>query len=165
MNQAMTLRLGVRARWDDADIRRAIDRMRRRGASFRPVLRELRGTLRTDLGIYAAHQESPDGKWPARAESTLERERRRTSGRKKNTKRNRRKRRKLLGKLPRAINLLVGGKNLLVISKVPWSGVQQEGGKVGRGAVLPARPHIFISDTFFEHATKRCMEYVLAGWG
>ena len=142
-------------------------RMRRRAASVAPVLRELRGILRTDLEIYARHEESPDGRWPARASTTTDRYRHRSSIRKTPAlkKRIRRQRKRLLGMLPKVIHLRVGGNHLLAISKVPWSGVHQEGGVVGRGSVLPARPHVFISDTFFDYATERCLEYVMKGWG
>lgn len=145
--------------WQDQDMRAALRRMKRKAGSLGPVLKELRGTLRADLKAHGAQQESPDGKWAPRAAASKSRKPGRTkSGR-------RRAKRKLLGRLLTAINFNVRGKSLIAMSKVRWSMAHQDGGRVGHGAVLPARPFIFISPTFAAHANQRIRDYVLEEWG
>lgn len=159
--------IAVRVKWNDRHMRLALARMHRKGGNFTPALRELRAPLRTDLAAHAKRQEGPDGKWPRRAERTTARYVYRASIRKTPTlkKRIRRSRRGMLGMLPRAVTFKAGRKSLLAVSKVKWSGVHQTGGKVGRGSILPARPHVFVSDGFFNYASRHIMAYVMKEWG
>lgn len=152
--------IAVRAKLDDRKIRRALRRMQRDGQNLDPILRTLRPRLREDLARHARAQEDPGGTpWPVRAPESKERESGKTaSGRK-------RRRRKILGRLPRSITFSVRRGALVATSKVRWSGVQQEGGRVGRGSMLPAREHVGIPPEFAEHATGEILDYIMRGWG
>lgn len=57
---------------------------------------------------------------------------------------------KVLGKLAGSIKAKLGGGELVVSSRVPWAGVHNEGGQVGRGAKIPARPFLFVENEDLE---------------
>lgn len=105
----------------------------------RAIARELKKPLRLDQRDHARAQEGPDGKWPKR----------KAGGR-----------RRILGKLPAAIKAGTRGSLVYVESRAKWSGSHQEGGRVGRGAVLPARPFLWISPKMIEAATALVAERV-----
>lgn len=53
---------------------------------------------------------------------------------------------RLLGKIPQSIVSKVEKGLLTIESTIPWAGVQNEGGTVGRDAEIPARPFLFWDD-------------------
>lgn len=105
------------------------------------IVRDLKKPLRADQRDHAKAQEGPEGKWPAR----------RLGGR-----------RRILGRLPSAVK--VTGRNgvVTVASRASWSLAHQEGGRVGRGAVLPARPFLWISEAMLAAAAQISTAHVLA---
>lgn len=103
---------------------------------LRTVARELKKPLREDQRDHAKAQEGPLGKWPKR----------KLGGR-----------RRVLGRLPGAIRVLVshevGGSVVTATSKVKWSGAHQDGPtRVGHGTVLPRRQFLWISPRLAEIA-------------
>lgn len=53
----------------------------------------------------------------------------------------------ILGKLASSIASTVSRGTLTLYSKVAWAGVHNEGGTVGHGATLPARPFLFLESS------------------
>lgn len=163
----------VRVTWKDREVRDAIARMRARRGSFQPVFAGLKKYLRLTLKQYAAMGKSPDGKWPARAQSTKERYEFATSQRKSlrgrqgpvQRKAVRRRSGKLLGRLPSAVTIRATKRGIAAVSKVPWSAAQNEGARVGRGANLPKREFVFISPAFGQIAADRMADYVVREFG
>jgi phage gpG-like protein len=114
-----------------------------RNVDLRPAWKEIRKPFRADLRQHARRQEGPDGTWTPMSSRTRGRAR---AGRKRP--------RKLLGRLPGALTTKIERRRLLVSSLVSWSGVHQDGGRVGRGAKVPARPFLWASDKVLELASK-----------
>lgn len=52
----------------------------------------------------------------------------------------------LLGKIAQSLKTEISGGTLRDGSEIPWSGVQNEGGTVGHGAKLPARPFAYLEE-------------------
>ena len=114
-----------------------------RSPDLRPAWKLIRKPVRADLRQHARKQEGPGGAWTPMSSRTKGRAR---SGRKRP--------RKLLGRLPGALTTKLERKRLLVMSQVAWSAVHQDGGRVGRGARVPARPFLWASDKVLELAGK-----------
>lgn len=103
------------------------------------VARALRQPVRTDQRNHARAQEGPDGAWPARKSGS--------------------RRRRILGRLPGAIRMEVRGATIAAVSKVAWSGAHQDGPtRVGRGAVVPARQFLWISDELLALAERSLVD-------
>lgn len=105
-----------------------------RDPDLRKAFNEARNTLRLDIRDHKKQRRGPDGTWAARASSTKERAR---SGRGRP--------RVVLGKLPLANTSKATRRSAIVTSRVAWSKVQSAGGRVGRGARVPARDWAWIS--------------------
>lgn len=103
------------------------------------IARELKKPLRADQRAHARDQAGPDGKWPKR----------KLGGR-----------RRILGKLPNAVRMIARRGMVSAESRVSWSGAQQDGGKVGRGATLPPRRFLWISDDMLRVANDHAAERV-----
>lgn len=102
------------------------------------VAKELRHPVRADQANHARAQEGPDGAWPARRTPS---------------------RRRMLGRLPGAIRLTVTGATVAATSKVAWSGAHQDGPtRVGRGAIVPQRQYLWISDELLRAAEQALIE-------
>ncbi len=123
-----------------------------------PVFKELGKPLRDDQRDHAKKQEGPEGSWPKRSAHTAARiaSARRSARRKKDrTAKKRRLPRKILGRLPTAISMKTSASGVVIESKVAWSGIHQEGGTAGRGARIPARPFLWISERFLDLAAEK----------
>lgn len=103
--------------------------------------KEMQGPARHDQRDHDNKDRAPDGPWPGLAASTVARR-----ARMARSKRRRRKPHKLLGRLPRAMQNIVSSRSLIVRSRVKWSMAHQKGAIVGRGARLPRRQFMWISD-------------------
>lgn len=136
-------------------VQRGLDEMNRRGLRPSIVLAGLRKPARKDQSQHARKKEGPDGAWPKRARATA-------YGR--GAKRKRLRRRRLLGRLPSALNMKVTRSSLTVQSKVPWSGVHQHGGRAGNGARIPQRHFLWFSDEILDLAAERLQDHVKGGW-
>jgi hypothetical protein len=164
----------VKVTWNDREVKAALKRMRHHRGSFAPVFKDLKKPWREDLKAHASRERGPDGKWPKLAASTSGRYEHRSSQRKRLTggrsgpvqkKLIRRRSRKLLGKLPSAVTFRAKAGSIMGVSKVPWSEIMNEGGRVGRGAVLPKREFLFVSPAFQKLAGQKMAEYVVKEWG
>lgn len=122
------------------------------------VFRMLKDPLRLDQQQHAKEQVGPDGKWQARAASTMAR---RAEGK------GHRSPAKPLGRLIAAVVYQATARGVTAASRVAWSLAQQEGGNVGRGhkSKLPARPFLWISDQVLEVATEFFGDYFRDAWG
>lgn len=104
------------------------------------IARDLKKPLRADQRDHARQQEGPDGKWPKR----------KLGGR-----------RRVLGKLPAAIKVTARGSMVSAVSRASWSGAHQDGAVVGRGARLPARPFLWLSNELLELAHDVAVDRVM----
>lgn len=107
------------------------------------ALRAVRKPLRDDQRDHAKRNEGPGGKWPAR---TLK------------------SRKRLLGRLPTAVKVTSTSTSVSAVSSVPWSSVHQEGGIVGRGARIPARPFLWASESLKTRAAEILRDAVKGEW-
>jgi len=141
--------VGLKTRIDLRDVRRGLRGLRRAASDLRPAWRELRTPFRKEQREHFRDQEGPDGKWPALQSESKSRNLRRA--RRTATKRGRpmprRASRKMLGKL-RSFAIMASRRRLRAISKIPFSGIHQEGGRAGHGARIPRRTHLWVSDQF-----------------
>lgn len=147
----------IEATVDLRDVDRGFAGLLRAGRDAAPYFRALVPEVRRDQRDHARQQEAPDGAW-ASWSPAYERKKERRRG----TRRGRG--RKMLGRLPRAVRYRAGGDYVEAESRVRWSGVHQEGGRVGRGADVPARPFLWFSDDFLDDATEAMSDYAARGW-
>lgn len=118
------------------------------------VARALKKPMRQDQRDHARAMEGPDGRWPGR---------KRLGGRGK--KALRRNRRKLLGKLPGATIVYARSGTVTAESRAKWAEAHRKGAIVGRGAKLPPRDFLWISDGLMTTAAAELQEAVLRAWG
>jgi phage gpG-like protein len=158
---------------DLTEVDRALADLEARAKRLAPAFRELRKPLRLDQRDHARGEMGPGGKWPAR--SPLTEERRRAKNRRvRLTKamqtiapkklRRRSTPNRLLGRLPAAVIYKSGELFVRATSRVAWSGVHQEGGSVGRGSRIPARPFLWLSDAIIDKAKETLAAFVVKGW-
>lgn len=129
--------IGAKLRVDTKGVQAAFGKL---PAGIPKAMQELRKPLRVDQREHARAQEGPDGPWPKRASAAD-----RASASRKRRKRRRPSRRRLLGKLPGAVKVTSTRSSVTIESRVAWSGIHQHGGTAGRGAKIPARPFLWIS--------------------
>lgn len=112
------------------------------------VAKYLRQPLRLDQRNHARAQEGPDGPWAPRK---LQPGRKRKRGRA----------RRLLGRLPTAIRVSVTGATVRAESKArpAMAAAHQDGPtRVGRGAIVPQRQYLWISDELLRAAEQALIE-------
>lgn len=144
--------IGTGAKVDTRDVDRGLAAIADTNVLARTA-RALKKPMRVDQRDHAAQAEGPDGKWAPR--------KRLGSRGKKTAARNRRK---LLGRLPRATAITAEGGTVSAVSRAKWSLVHQEGGRVGRGATLPARPFLWISEGLLTTAAAELQAAALGAW-
>jgi len=125
----------VAATLDIGDVEEGLAAMQRRAHALGPAFRELKTPLRLDQRDHSKKREGPSAMWAPRAASTMAKLR--AGGRRA---------KKPLGKLSGAVAYTATATAVRARSRVLWSGVHQDGGTVGRGARLLARPFLWISD-------------------
>ncbi len=161
--------LGVKV--DLRDVYKGFDSVKRRSKAVGPALRQMRAVLLADQRDHAQKQAGPDGGWdPLQSATTTTRKR--TRARNKRNKftplRQGQKRKRvatrILGRLPTAFSVKYTPTSIMVESKIEWSGVHQDGGKVGRGAEIPARPFYWLSDKAKQEALKLLVRHCWKGW-
>lgn len=147
-----------------------LDAMVRAGKDLRPVFKAAKADLIADLKDHGEHATGPEGAWPPRSPATVEKILS-TGGQRKNLTRKGRVKRgaakrlgNVLGILPRTWRIRYDRRTLEAISPVSWSAVHQEGGRVGKGAYLPARPFAWVSDALLAKIANRVAEHVEKGW-
>lgn len=160
--------VAVSINWKAKDVIRGLAAMKRAGSNLQPVFRELGKPLRQDLKERGRSKMGEDGPWAPRAPATVERDKRGKTVKRKGGKSRtfkRRRKRHLLGKLPTSVSTRSSRKQLLGQSRIPFSGAHQDGERVGRGVVLPARSHVYFSDKILDRAEVEIIDYVIhRGW-
>jgi phage gpG-like protein len=159
----------------DLDLRElgfACDSMARAAKDLRPVWREISPTFRKAQGRHVDEQAGPDGtKWPGLAQSTVER-RLRTGGVARNFTRKgairkpvQRKLGKVLSKkLTAALLNERSPSHFALASRAPWSFIHQGGGRAGRGAMIPARPFIYVDNVVINHLKFALYKHLHRAW-
>ena len=71
---------------------------------------------------------------------------------------------RLLGGLAGSIRAKISGGTLTLESRVPWAGVHNEGGKVGNGATVPARPFLEWTEADFDEFTAMAADRAMAAF-
>lgn len=145
----------ITADFDIRSIERGLDHLARRAERARPFFEALKSPLREDQRDHKRAKEGPDGMWPKRVQPTP-----RSHGKKR-----KRRSKRLLGKLTTAIGYRASSAAVVARSKIPWSGIHQEGGEAGQGAQIPARPFLWLSPGFLRDAGEALLSYVTRDWG
>lgn len=140
-------------RVDLSDVERAMARLVRRGHALAPVFRELKKPLRQDQLEHGRRAEGPDGKWPARAASTLAKMKARRS------------RRRPMGRIPQSMDYSAGNFGLVGKGRVPWEMAHATGATVGRGVKLPVRVVHWISDNMVKRSVGRIERALVEAFG
>lgn len=145
--------------------------MEARGKQMAPAFRELRRPLRGDQRAHARAEEGPTGRWQARSSVTEARNRahvklRRSRKRRDEYTARRSTAKKLLGRLPGAIQVVAGQLYVRATSRASWGGVHQFGGHAGHGrrVRIPARQFLWLSEKLLRTATEVLGTYVVKGW-
>lgn len=125
-----------------------------RKPDLRPAWKEARQPLRRDIADHRKQQKGPDGVWSPRAASTKER-----------AQYGRKRPRKILGRLPTALQTVSDRQRVAMRSRVAWSGVHQDGGRVGRGAKIPARPFLWASALALDAVAAIVARHLGKLWG
>lgn len=156
----------VRAHVELSDVEKGLIGLDLKASAMRPVFNELRAPLREDQKEHAQQEQGPEGKWPARSRKTMARLGARRRGRTaKGRRRSRRRPGRLLGRLPGILDVRARSTSLSAESKAKWSGIHQDGGTAGRGARIPPRPFLWISDRFFDLSVELFAAVLELGWG
>lgn len=134
-------------------VERALNTLRK--PDLRPAWKEARAPLREDIKDHRKKKEGPDGTWAPRASSTNQRRMSSRKGRPRN----------ILGRLPTALKTQSDRRRVAMISRVKWSGAQQDGDVVGHGARLPARVFLWASDHVVEVISAIVVKTLAAAFG
>lgn len=149
----------IRAKVDISAVDRGLDALTRAARDLGPAFKEARKPVRKDQRDHAQRRQGPDGPWQPKSRLTRARE---ALAAKRAKRRPRTKR--LLGRLPGAIKVESNRWRVVARSKSRWSNVHQEGGTAGRGARIPARPFLWVSDAL-EAALRFVFErHILGRW-
>lgn len=153
---------------DASDLVAHFDEVARRAPErIAKIFASLRAPMRRDQREHADREEGPDGaRWPARAASTAEKVRIiRRAGRQKGQRTLRyTKIEGLLGTLPELT--VVGAQRAAVFARPPTrmtflADVHSWGAVAGRGAVIPSRPYIYVSEELARSALAKIASGVL----
>ena len=139
---------------DLGDVDKGLDALGRKSV-LAAAMKDLKKPMKLDQREHAKAKSGPEGSWAPRAASTLASYAR---SKKKLPK-------KLLGRLPTAVGYRATLYSVIAESRVAWSASQQDGGTVGRGARLPARPFLWISDKLMVEAEEVLTNKLLAAYG
>lgn len=152
----------LRASVDLTAVDRGLDAMTRAARDLGPAFKEAKKPVRADQRQHAKERSGPDGRWAPKSRLTLARE---ALDRKRKGKR-RGGGRRLLGRLPAAIVVTSDRNRVVARSRARGgiSGTHQDGGPAGRGARIPARPFLWVSDAL--RATLRFVfeRHILGRW-
>jgi hypothetical protein len=140
-------------RVDLSDVERAFGSLERRARALGPVFRELVKPMRDDQRDHGAKGEGPDGKWPQRASSTIQKMR--ATGR----------RRRPMGRIPQSMDYRAGDFGVTGVGRVPWENAHATGARVGRGAKLPVRIVHWLSDELVTRARGRIERALVEAFG
>lgn len=147
--------LYVSATVDMGDVEKGLAAAERRAHALGPAFRELKKPMREDQRDHGKRQRGPFGTWARRKASTLAFYR--SHGRKRIPR--------PLGKLSTAITYKATAFGVFAESRAKWSAVHQEGGTVGRGVRLRARPFLWMSTKLLNVAEQVIERSILSAFG
>lgn len=148
----------------------------RRAKQLRPAFRELRKPMRLDQRDHAKAQQGPDGAWAPRSPLTEARRKARNRGRRTTAAMRtvmvgrfprRPTPKKILGRLPGAVEVVAGGLFVRASSRAyPMGGANNRGARVGRRrrVLLRARTFLWLSDDLKKKAAEVLGEHVAKGF-
>jgi hypothetical protein len=139
-------------RLDFGDALKGLDAMAR--APLERAIAALKKPMRLDQVDHAKAKAGPESSWAPRAASTIASYRTHPKAPKK-----------LMGKLPTAVSYKAAGLTLAGESRARWSDAHQTGATVGRGAKLPVRVFLWISDKLMAIAENELGDVVLEAFG
>lgn len=151
----MSVGLFVSATLDIGDVEEGLTAMERRAHALGPAFAGLKKPLRLDQVDHRKKRQGPSAMWAPRAAST--RDRRLQSPKHRAAR--------LLGRLPGAVTYTADSTGVRGRSRVLWSGVQQDGGTVGRGSRIPGRPFLWISDDMLRVAENTLGGALIRAYG
>ena len=138
------------------DVERGLEAMPR--VNLRHAFGELKRPLKADQRDHAKKRTGPESLWAPRAPSTLALAGRKIGGW-------HRRARRPMGKLPTGVRYRADATGIRGVSMIRWSAVHMDGGTVGRGSRLPARPFLWISDEMLTTAENTIGAAVVAAYG
>ncbi len=147
--------------------------MNNAGRDFRPVWRKTRGAMRKDQRQHVRQQRASSGaRWKPLAASTVEKRTKKARRRKKNFTRKGRLRKPVQKRLDR----ILSGKILSftetrmrhdfmeIRQSKEWAKVHQAGGRVGKGATVPAREFLWVSRSFVRIVAREMEIHLKNAW-
>lgn len=157
------------ARINLRDVNRGIRGMRRQvdGAQSRAFFSALRKPVKEDVAEHQKERRGEAGAWPALDPDTLDKRRRRrasAAGRRKRRRRRAVSTARMLGRLPRAWQVLVSPDSIRLVNRVRWSDVHNTGGQAGNGARIPQRQFAYVSADLVQGAQELYQRHVMQGW-
>lgn len=144
-------------RVDLSDVDRGIAGLVRASKDLTPVFRAARKPLRKDQREHAREAKGPQGSWPPRSPFTLDRLKRKRKSRRGRVRR-------ILGRLPGAIDVRYDSTRIVATSQVAWSAAHQDGAVVGRGSKLPRRRFLYASDKLLKIIRLLMNAHIVKGW-
>lgn len=154
---------------DLAQVNAGLARLHDAGHDLAQVFRDSRKDVRIDQKDHAKHEQGPAGRWASLSPYTAIRRLGRRGAQGKRRGRHRigplkLKGGRILGRLPGALDVKADRYGLIARSRAKWSGVHQDGGVVGRGQRVPARPFLWISPKLLRAVVARVDERLTAAW-
>jgi phage gpG-like protein len=149
--------LEMRLEWDLSDLDEGLAAVIRRGKDFSPFFRKYSPRVRKHQKDHGREKEGPDGKWPKLSRSYR---RAKTSRR----KRGKPVARGTLGKLTKSHRITVNDFGIEIASPIKWANVHQEGGIVGKGREVPARPFLWWTQRFANETANRALDWAWGVW-
>lgn len=156
-----------------SDVENGMRALRENASSIGRVFRALAPHARRDMLGHGRKKEGPDGPWPARSASYLEKlreqaqaKKRRIEATKASGKRTRARARiiPLMGRIPRSIRMRVAGDALIGRSMIKWAEAHRDGSTVGRGVNLPQRDFLWWPPEFLDLAAQTIEDYIIEPW-
>src|SRR5690606_27038072 len=129
----------IDADFDMRAVERSMAALERRARDARPLYQELKPAVRADQRDHGRRQQGPGGRWARHDPDTRSR---------------RPRRRRVLGRLPPAVQYSAQPDGVTARSRVRWSAIHQDGGTAGKGARIPARPFLWFSPQFLADARR-----------
>ena len=123
----------------DLDLReldKGFAKMTRAGRNLRPVWNQLEPAMKQDQLDHFKLQEGVDGPWAPLAAATLKR------------RRGRRGKKVFSKKFAKGFSIIKAAREMAALSKIPYAAAHRDGETVGKGAQLPAREFLYLSEPF-----------------
>lgn len=152
---------------DDRDLQAGIRDVAKAAELLPRVFKRLVGDMRRDQQEHAQKEEGPDGtRWPARTSQATPKLFAKAK-RKTKTQPARFEIVKyggLLGALPDMIQVRSLGLSVWARHPVAWATAHADGGVVGRGSRLPARPFLYVSQGLADRAVEMINDALHGAW-